>query len=218
MILGISGSPRANSITAAAVKKVLAESGEETEYISLAGKKIGGCVSCLGCTIDNKCVVEDDFPEIAEAMLRADAIVFGVPNYYDVPNALSHCLLERCFCFRHQSVFSLKDKPAIILSTGYSADEEKSQVLKIVEHFLDTNKMNIVSKFLVGAFSQCYTCKYGKTCVDGNVVKSNGIVDEITPDMLPLRFEKQPLSIEKCENAGKLLQNILNERATNKVK
>ena len=47
MILGISGSPRADGVTAAAVKQVLAESGEETEYISLAGKKINRCINCL---------------------------------------------------------------------------------------------------------------------------------------------------------------------------
>jgi len=209
MILGISGSPRANGVTAHAVKKVLAESGAETEYISLSGKKINGCISCLECTHDNKCVIKDDFPEIAEAMVRADAIVFGVPNYFDVPNGLSHCLLERCFCFRHQSSFLLKDKPAVILSTGYSADEENSNVLKIVEQFLIKNKMNIVSKFLVGAYSQCYTCEYGLTCVDGNVVKNNGLVDEITPSILPPKFEKQPESLQKCKNAGRILQKYL---------
>ena len=74
-------------------------------------------------------------------MAQADAIVLGVPNYYDVPNALTHAMLERCFCFRHQGTFSLKDKPIVILSTGYSKDEENSQVLNIVEHFANKNKM-----------------------------------------------------------------------------
>lgn len=155
MILGISGSPRPNGISAHAVKKILEECEGETKYISLAGKHIGGCMSCLGCTKDNKCVVKDDFPEIAEAMVAADAIVFGIPNYYDVPNGLSHCLLERCFCFRHQGAFLLRDKPVVIFSTGYSADEENSQVLKILDHFMFMNKMRVASKFLVGAFSQC---------------------------------------------------------------
>jgi len=209
MILGISGSPRVNGVTASAVKKILAESGGETEYISLAGKKINGCISCLKCTQDNKCVIEDDFTEIAAAMVRADAIVFGVPNYYGVPNGLSHCLLERCFCFRHQGSFLLKNKPTIILSVGYSADEKNNQVLKIVEHFLLRNKMKIVYKFLVGAFSQCYTCDYGLTCVYGNVVKDNGFVDKITPSMLPPRFEEQPNAIQKCKEAARILQNYI---------
>ena len=85
-------------------KKILAECEGETKYVSLAGKKINACISCLRCAKDNKCVVEDDFQSIAEEMVKAEAIVIGVPNYYNVPNGLSHCLLERCFCFRHQSV------------------------------------------------------------------------------------------------------------------
>ena len=68
MILGISGSPRANGITAHAVKEVLAHSEGETKYISLAGKHINGCISCLGCTTDNKCIVQDDFQEIAKVV------------------------------------------------------------------------------------------------------------------------------------------------------
>jgi multimeric flavodoxin WrbA len=208
MILGISGSPRKNGITSFAVKEVLSNCKDETSYITLSSKQIAGCISCLGCTKDNKCVVEDDFLEIAEAMTKADAIVLGIPNYYDVPNALSHSLLERCFCFRHQGAFLLKNKPVVILSTGYSADEENSQVLKIVEYFADQNKMNTVSKFLVGAFSQCYSCKYSLTCVDGNVVKDNGFVDKVTPEMLPSKFNEQRESITKCRNAANLLNNI----------
>ena len=208
MILGISGSPRQNGITAHAVKEVLSNCKDETRYITLSSKHIAGCISCLGCTKDNKCVVEDDFPEIAEAMAKADAIVLGIPNYYDVPNALSHSLLERCFCFRHQGAFLLKNKPVVILSTGYSADEENSQVLKIVENFVDKNNMNTVSKFLVGAFSQCYSCEYGLTCVDGNIVKDNGFAYKLTPEMLPSKFDEQKESIIKCRNAANLLNDI----------
>lgn len=209
MILGISGSPRLNGITAHAVKKILSDCEGETKYISLAGKKITGCISCLGCSKDNKCVVQDDFQEIAEAMVAADAIVFGIPNYYDVPNGLSHCLLERCFCFRHQGAFLLQEKPAVLLSTGYSKDEENSQVLKIANHFMVMNKMPVASRFLVGAFSQCYSCKYALNCVDGNIVKDNGFVDVVTPEMLPPKFDQQSESIDKCRKAARILNDYL---------
>lgn len=56
MILGISGSPRKDGGTANAVKKILEESGMESEYISLSGKKINGCISCLGCVEYNNTV------------------------------------------------------------------------------------------------------------------------------------------------------------------
>jgi len=209
MILGISGSPRVNGITSQAVKEVLANSEGETKYISLSGKHVGGCISCLGCINDNKCVVKDDFQEIAKAMVEADAIVLGVPNYYDVPNGLSHCLLERCFCFRHQGKFLLKDKPVVIISTGYSKDEENSMVLKIVEHIANTNKTDVVSKFLVGGYSQCYTCDCGLTCADGNVVKNHGFVDQLTPEMLPPVLNKQCDAMTKCKNAAYILNNKL---------
>lgn len=209
MILGISGSPRPNKITANAVKHILASCEGETQYVSLSGKQIGGCISCLGCTKDNRCVVKDDFQDIADAMIKADAIVLGIPNYYDVPNALTHALLERCFCFRHHGAFLMRDKPIVVFSTGYSADEENSQVLKIAEHFAVMNKMRTVSKFLVGAFSQCYTCKFSRTCIDGNVVKDNGFVDKVTPEMLPPVFQEQADSMIKCEQAAYLLNEIL---------
>lgn len=134
MILGISGNPRPKSVTAAAVQRVLVESGERSEYISLSGKNINGCISCLGCTHDNHCVVKDDFLPIAEAMCSADAIVFGAPNYYGTINGLSHCLWERCFCFRHQGAFLLKDKPIVIISTGYSTDEKDNPVFDAMEY------------------------------------------------------------------------------------
>lgn len=213
MILGISGSPRPNSVTAAAVKRVLAESGQETQYISLAGKRINGCISCLGCTKDNVCVVKDDFLPIAEALCKADAIVFGAPNYYDVPNGLSLCLWERCFCFRHQGAFLLQDKPIILISTGYSTAEEKNPVFRTLENYTEKNKMNLLSKVTIGAYSQCYICDYGMTCLDGNIVKNHGLVDVVTPEMLPATFNKQPESILKCDMAGKALQEYFEERS-----
>jgi len=69
MILGISGSARRNGITSHAVKEILSKVNDETAYISLSGKKISGCISCLGCIDDNRCVVQDDFLAIADQML-----------------------------------------------------------------------------------------------------------------------------------------------------
>lgn len=209
LILGISGSPRLDSVTSSAVKKVLEGTGLDSQFISLSGRKINGCISCLGCTKDNECSVNDDFNSIAMSMLDADAIVFGAPNYYGTMNSLSHALWERCFSFRHRGAFSLKGKPIIFISTGYSEDAENNPVLNLLENFAQYNKMNVVSKITVGAFSQCYTCNYSNDCIDGNVVRTHGVVDVITPEMLPDSFEKQSLSIEKCLWASSMLKKLL---------
>lgn len=39
--------------------------------------------------------------------------------------------------------------------------------------------MNVVKKFLIGAYSQCYDCSIGRICSVGNVVKDNGFVFEV---------------------------------------
>jgi len=61
------------------------------------------------------------------------------------------------------------------------------------------------------AYTQCYDCKYSKTCIDGNVVKKYGVVDVVTPEMLPARFEEQLESIAKCVAAGKLVRKVLSD-------
>jgi predicted 3-demethylubiquinone-9 3-methyltransferase (glyoxalase superfamily) len=117
MILGISASARKDRIISQTVKAILDSTGLEYEFISLAGKSINGCIGCTRCAGDNICKVNDDWNEIAEKMLKADAIVFGAPNYFATINALGHAFLERTFCFRHREAFSLKDKIAVSVST-----------------------------------------------------------------------------------------------------
>ena len=64
-ILGISGSPRQES-TSRLVQEVLDATGETTEFISLKGKNIAGCIACLGCVKENTCIVKDDMQQVYE--------------------------------------------------------------------------------------------------------------------------------------------------------
>ncbi len=209
MILGISGSPRADGITANAVKYMLSQFDGETQYISLSGKRINGCISCMACTHNNKCAVKDDFPEIAEAMQSADAIIFGIPNYYGMPNALSHALLERCFTFRHREVFGLEGKQAVLFATGFTAPDKENPVLSKVDYFMRSNRVNVLSAFDVKPYHQCYFCDYGTTCKVGSVVGRHGVLEKITEDILPPIFCKQPDSMAKCDEAVRLIKKAI---------
>jgi multimeric flavodoxin WrbA len=210
VIIGISASPRLNGTTANAVRQVLAESGEEHEFISLSGKKIGGCISCLGCVKDNHCVVHDDFPPIAQKLVDADALVFGAPDYYGLPNGLAHSFWERCFCFRHNENFLLAGKPVVLIATAY---KKGTSVLEILERFATSNKMDVVDRFAVGGYSQCYTCPSGTTCMIGNVTKDHGIVDSLTLDMLPPTFCEQPEAVQDAKEAGAILSRAIKRQA-----
>ncbi|MCQ2027243.1 flavodoxin family protein, partial [Clostridium butyricum] len=123
MILGISASGRKDGVTSKIVKAILEAAGPENEYISLAGKRINGCIGCTLCASDNKCKVQDDWNAIGEKMLEADAIVFGAPNYFGRMNALGHACWERTFSFRHREVFSLAGKLGVIVSVEYENND-----------------------------------------------------------------------------------------------
>jgi len=84
------------------VKTILENTQCDYELVSLKGKKISGCIACLGCVKDNICKVEDDLTDLRDKIVEADAYVIGAPNYYSSLNATTHALLERWFQFRHQ--------------------------------------------------------------------------------------------------------------------
>jgi multimeric flavodoxin WrbA len=103
-VLGVSGSPRKDKSTDRLVREVLDAVGVETEFVSLAGKRIGPCIACLGCVKDNVCKVNDDMEQLRSKIVEADAYVIGAANYFSMLNGLSHCFLERFYQFRHREL------------------------------------------------------------------------------------------------------------------
>ncbi len=211
MILGISCGGRANGLTAQMVKSILEETGMETEFISLAGKTVGGCRGCLKCAVgDGICRYKDDFNEIAEKMKRADAIVFGSPSYTFNISALGHAMLERTYSLRH-SRWYLAGKLAVIVSPEEAGNPAEEYIEKMLKH----NRMAIVTK-VSGETSMppCYHCGYGKDCYAGWVVKDNDgePVDEVTEEFEAKNrptFRTSERIQQNCKAAGWMLRKVL---------
>lgn len=53
-----------------------------TEYVSIRGKKLSGCVMCQSCMDDGVCAIKDDFEKMQEQWYDADAILYSVPVYH----------------------------------------------------------------------------------------------------------------------------------------
>ncbi|MDR3600370.1 MAG: flavodoxin family protein [Desulfosporosinus sp.] len=209
MILGISASGRKDGVTGEAVKAILEATGLPYEYVSLAGKKVGGCIGCTLCASDNTCKVRDDWNEIGEKMRTADAIVFGAPNYFGRMNALGHACWERAFSFRHREIFNLAGKLGVIVSTDY---EGNNFVKPEIEDFMLRNKMAVVEALQINGYSQCYTCGYGQSCGVGNVVRQHGFLEEIKPELFPAHFKDQPEAVFHAGRIGKILGSMLKNR------
>ncbi len=99
-VLLINGSPKANGNTALALaeaKKVFEKNGIETEIIHIGNKDIRGCVGCLGCRKDGKCVIDDIVNEVADKFEKCDGMIIGSPVYYASPNGTLVSFLDRLF-------------------------------------------------------------------------------------------------------------------------
>lgn len=89
-IVVITGSPRKNGNSFAMTDVFIHEAeqrGHSVRRFDAAFLKIGGCHACMTCYKTGKaCSFDDDFNDIAPAILEADAVVFTMPVYwYSIP-------------------------------------------------------------------------------------------------------------------------------------
>lgn len=89
-IVVITGSPRKNGNSFAMTEAFIHEAeqrGHSIRRFDAAFLKIGGCHACMTCYKTGKaCSFDDDFNDIAPAILEADAVVFTMPVYwYSIP-------------------------------------------------------------------------------------------------------------------------------------
>ncbi len=101
-VLGISGSPINDSNTDRLVKAVLDATGVESEFVKLSTMNVRPCLACKKCVPDNICKVNDDFPELAEKIKSAQALIIGGYTPYSQIDGFTKALLERFWSFRHQ--------------------------------------------------------------------------------------------------------------------
>lgn len=187
MILGISASGRVverdergsllKGVTEELVKFILDNTGEPYDYISLGGKNIVACQGCLKCASDNVCKVEDDWIEIRDKMLKAEAVVFGSPIYFGTINSIGHAFLERLFSLRHRERFSLTGKPNVIVTTGTEDPNPAEDYIRRI--FRSNSITEPIGALRSKGISQCYTCGFGENCAAGAVVARHGFLDVI---------------------------------------
>jgi len=181
-ILGISGSPIKNSNTDRLIKAVLDNSGLRSEFIKLSKINVRPCIGCLGCKKDNICKVKDDFPQLAEKVKKADAIVVGGYAPYGSVDGFTKAFLERLFSFRHQNGLN-RGKFAVVIASGIGRGapglEETS---KQIEYALSSEGMEILGNLKITGNTECLVCGFGQTCPMSSLPWIFGDDTTVTPD------------------------------------
>jgi len=208
-VLGISGSPRKNQSTDRLVKEVLSTITVDTEFISLAGKKIYPCIACLACVKDNICKVMDDMEPLREKIAEADALVIGAANYYSMLNAQAHCFLERFYQFRHREGKAVAGKIGAAVGIGGSNGDF---VVDNIKKFYEYNQIDCVGTVSAQGVASCFTCGYGETCKVGAIHMFFGPKTKITPEITP-DLDKQPDKLEEARELGRKIDTRLKDFA-----
>ena len=208
-VMGVVGSTRDSDVSGVhkLVSIVLEHTGVDYDLISLKGKKIIGCTSCLGCVEDNVCKVKDDMTELRNKIVEADAYVIGAPNFYSTLNATTHAFMERWYQFRHQTADILWGKLAVAVGVGGT---DGQPVVDQMNKFFMYSFIEPVAQVTGQGAAACFTCGYGETCQVGVPIALYGPDVNITEDIIP-DVAKQPDVMRAAADAGKLLGDRLTQ-------
>jgi multimeric flavodoxin WrbA len=203
-ILGVSGSPIKNSNTDRLVKAVLETSGLNSEFVKLSRLKVRPCIACLGCKEDNVCKVKDDFPDLAEKVRRAGALVVGGYSPYGSVDGFTKAFLERLFSLRHQHGLS-RGKLAVVITTGIGRGAPGVEAAnEQIAHVLKLEGMEILGQLTVVGNPECMVCGFGETCPMSALPWIFGEDITVTPD----KFSQVEDQIETWQRAQELGQEI----------
>lgn len=210
-ILGVSGSPIKNSNTDRLVQAVLAASGLKGEFVKLSRLEVRPCLACLGCKDDNICKVQDDFPELAEKVRNAGALVVGGYCPYGSVDGFTKAFLERLWSLRHQRGLN-RGKLAVIVTTGIGRGapglEEASRQ---VTHALTLEGMEILGQLKAIGNPECLVCGYGETCSMSSLPWVFGEDIKVTPEKFS-RVEDQNEIWQQAQAVGREIAHRLRER------
>ena len=140
-ILGIIGSPRKLGNCEIMVKEVSDNitAPHHLNLLRLSDFNILPCTGCYMCLHHNKkakkgCILDDDFNQIADAIVSSDALIVATPTYFLGANASLKRFLDRGLALHNQAE-KLWGKPAVGIGIAGITGKEGATLLNI-ERFI----------------------------------------------------------------------------------
>ncbi|MHC4425433.1 MAG: flavodoxin family protein [Planctomycetota bacterium] len=202
-VLGISGSPIENSNTDRLIQAMLDATELESEFVKLSQINIRPCLACFRCVPDNICKVKDDFPELAEEIKKAGALIIGAYIPYKQIDGFTKALLERFWSLRHVTNL-LRGKLCATVLTYLSpaAADNVNQALAI--QLKEMERMELVGQLMIEGNIPCLTCGEGDDCQMSGLRKRYG-PDARSSDYPYVRVEDQKEVWEEAMRIGRLI-------------
>jgi multimeric flavodoxin WrbA len=202
-VLGISGSPVKNSNTDRLVKAVMDATGLESEFVKLSLIDVRPCLACKKCVPDNICKVKDDFPELAEKIKKAKALIIGAYIPYGQIDGFTKALLERFWSLRHVNNL-LRDKLCATILSGLMPDVLDNVNQSMAAELKEYERMDLIGQLTVQGNLPCLTCGEGDECEMSGLKVLYG-PDAKTSDYGYTRVEDQKEVWEEAIRIGRLI-------------
>jgi multimeric flavodoxin WrbA len=169
-VIAINGSPRSDGNTAAAIKVMtdeLGNEGIEVEVVHVGDQPIHGCISCGYCagSENNQCVFKDDLVnETSKKMREADGIILGSPTYYAGIAGPMKSFLDRVF-FTSSEYFKYKVGTGVTVSRRAGGVDVVHQLMN---YFNLAQTVTPPSQYWMGA----YGLNKGEVLQDGEGIQT----------------------------------------------
>lgn len=98
-IVALYGSPRKSGNTSTLLSHAVEgarEAGAVVDCFHLRDFKISPCLELYGCKTSGRCIIEDDFQKIAEAILQSRGIMLASPVFFYTVSAHTKIFMDRC--------------------------------------------------------------------------------------------------------------------------
>lgn len=103
------------------------ENGHEVYRFDAAFKHVHGCIACNHCGMNGPCVFKDDFAELRQKLIEADAVVFATPMYYFGMSSQLKTVVDRFYSINDQ--IKGQKKKVFFLLTYAEAHTEDAQAM-----------------------------------------------------------------------------------------
>lgn len=151
-IVILKGSPRKkgnSNAMADAFAEEITKAGHEAIIFDTTRLKLSGCMACNGCFSKKKCVIADDFQEIAENIIAADGIVIAAPVYWYTFPAQIKAAIDRFYSiYAGENTFEGK-KTALISCCEEETLETFDGIKFAYEKTMELMKATIVGEVLI---------------------------------------------------------------------
>jgi multimeric flavodoxin WrbA len=98
-IVAVYGSPRRDGNTAALLREAVLgarEAGAGVLEFTLRDMKISPCLEIYGCAKTGRCVIQDDFHALADAILDSQGLMLASPVMFYTVSAHVKAFMDRC--------------------------------------------------------------------------------------------------------------------------